>query len=190
MRTDTPPVHPPAFLHSVSTASRSAGDDIGDPTWPASAVGCRWCLRMSRGKAPEFFAPSSLPLLMPCCLRSHSRHWTALLNLKRVVSPPSPTPPLSLHPHLSPSELLQFRVQGEVGQRQSQSLSLSATPSPAISDQAGWEGVVQCSRSGGSSLLPAGEGRLLLPRPGHTHSREIAGLQRSGSDDWTWPSLV
>lgn len=145
---------------------------------------------MNQEKAPEFFAPSSLPLLMLCCLRSHSHHWRALLNLKRVVSPPSPTPPLSLDPHLSPSELLQFRVQGEVGQRQSQSLSLSATPSPAISDQTGWEGVVQCSRSGGSSLLPAGEGRLLLPRPGHTHSREIAGLQRSGSDDWTWPSLV
>lgn len=95
MRTDTPPVRPPAFLHSVSTASRSGGDDIHDPTWPASAMGYRWCLRMNQGKAPEFFAPSSLPLLMLCCLRSHSHHWRALLNLKRVVSPPSLTPPLS-----------------------------------------------------------------------------------------------
>ena len=41
-----------------------------------------------------------------------------------------------------------------------------------------------CSRGGASPLLPARKGGILLPRPGHTHPREAAGVPWCRTHDW------
>ena len=58
----------------------------------------------------------------------------------------------------------------------------------AICHQTNWQSclvIILTIGYGASSVLPAREGGVLLPGASHTHSRETAGLQGSGSNDRT-----